>query len=123
MNSRQRSSGDLVDKLTGGSQGVIPHAGSIHRHHDPVDVAYIEVITHEQHRASRQLKHVLTCAVSEDRLEASEPPRAKREWVIHLQAGAGIVADSNPESEYQETVNKAAALGRAIDLAEEAFDV
>ena len=31
--------------------------------------------------------------------------------------------DSNPESEYQETVNKAAALGRAIDLAEEAFDV
>ena len=49
--------------------------------------------------------------------------RAKREWESHLQAGAGIVADSNPESEYQETVNKAAALGRAIDLAEEAFDV
>ena len=46
---------------------------------------------------------------------------AKREWTIHLQAGAGIVADSDPESEYQETVNKAAALGRAIDLAEEAF--
>ncbi|OUS47519.1 anthranilate synthase alpha subunit [Ostreococcus tauri] len=44
-----------------------------------------------------------------------------REWMIHLQAGAGIVADSNPESEYQETVNKAAALGRAIDLAESAF--
>jgi anthranilate synthase component 1 len=41
--------------------------------------------------------------------------------MIHLQAGAGIVADSNPESEYQETVNKAAALGRAIDLAESAF--
>ena len=47
--------------------------------------------------------------------------RAKREWTIHLQAGAGIVADSDPESEYQETVNKAAALARAIDLAEEAF--
>jgi len=47
--------------------------------------------------------------------------KAKREWEIHLQAGAGIVADSDPESEYQETVNKAAALGRAIDLAEEAF--
>ena len=44
-----------------------------------------------------------------------------REWMIHLQAGAGVVADSNPESEYQETVNKAAALGRAIDLAESAF--
>ena len=48
--------------------------------------------------------------------------RAKREWTIHLQSGAGIVADSDPESEYQETLNKAAALGRAIDLAEEAFD-
>ena len=38
-----------------------------------------------------------------------------------LQAGAGLVADSVPESEYEETVNKAAALGRAIDLAEQAF--
>ncbi len=37
------------------------------------------------------------------------------------QAGAGLVADSVPESEYEETVNKAAALGRAIDLAEQAF--
>ncbi|EFJ52051.1 hypothetical protein VOLCADRAFT_103239 [Volvox carteri f. nagariensis] len=47
------------------------------------------------------------------------PPR--REWSVHIQAGAGIVADSRPESEYEETVNKAAALGRAIDLAEQAF--
>jgi anthranilate synthase component I len=39
----------------------------------------------------------------------------------HMQAGAGLVADSVPESEYEETVNKAAALGRAIDLAEQAF--
>lgn len=37
------------------------------------------------------------------------------------QAGAGLVADSVPESEYEETVNKSAALGRAIDLAEQAF--
>lgn len=37
------------------------------------------------------------------------------------QAGAGLVADSVPESEYEETLNKAAALGRAIDLAEQAF--
>ena len=37
------------------------------------------------------------------------------------QAGAGIVADSKPEAEYEETVNKAAALGRAVDLAEQAF--
>jgi anthranilate synthase component 1 len=42
-------------------------------------------------------------------------------WQIHIQAGAGIVLDSDPESEYTETINKAAALGRAIDLAEQAF--
>lgn len=29
---------------------------------------------------------------------------------VHIQAGAGIVADSNPEMEYQETINKAKAL-------------
>lgn len=43
------------------------------------------------------------------------------QWTVHLQAGAGIVADSVPANEYEETVNKAAALGRAIDLAERAF--
>ncbi|MGH9881742.1 MAG: anthranilate synthase component I family protein, partial [Pyrinomonadaceae bacterium] len=35
-----------------------------------------------------------------------------------VQAGAGIVADSIPESEYAETVNKARGLFRAIELAE-----
>ncbi|KXZ54537.1 hypothetical protein GPECTOR_4g602 [Gonium pectorale] len=42
-------------------------------------------------------------------------------YMVYMQAGAGIVADSKPEAEYEETVNKAAALGRAIDLAEQAF--
>lgn len=42
-------------------------------------------------------------------------------WTYYLQAAGGIVADSKPEPEYQETVNKAAALARAIDLAESAF--
>jgi anthranilate synthase component I len=36
---------------------------------------------------------------------------------LHLQAGSGIVADSDPESEYQESLNKLAALRRAVDLA------
>jgi len=49
--------------------------------------------------------------------------RAGPPWRVHLQAGAGVVADSVPANEYQETVNKAAALGRAIDLAESAFGV
>ena len=42
-------------------------------------------------------------------------------WTVHLQAGAGVVLDSDPTSEWQETLNKASALGRAIDLAESAF--
>ncbi len=37
---------------------------------------------------------------------------------IHLQAGAGLVADSDPEAEYQETVNKAMAVVKAIETAE-----
>ena len=42
-------------------------------------------------------------------------------WTVHLQAGAGVVLDSDPTAEWQETLNKASALGRAIDLAEHAF--
>lgn len=35
---------------------------------------------------------------------------------VHIQAGAGIVADSQPELEWKETMNKARALLRAISL-------
>lgn len=45
----------------------------------------------------------------------------RREWVAYLQAGAGIVADSDPDDEHRECQNKAAGLARAIDLAESAF--
>jgi anthranilate synthase component 1 len=38
---------------------------------------------------------------------------------MYLQSGAGIVADSDPEREYQETVNKAKALVEALKMAEE----
>ena len=38
----------------------------------------------------------------------------------HVQAGAGIVADSVPATEYQECVSKARAVLQAIELAEEA---
>ncbi len=37
---------------------------------------------------------------------------------IHIQAGAGVVADSDPASEYQETINKASALFKAVAIAE-----
>ena len=41
-----------------------------------------------------------------------------RDGIIYVQAGAGIVADSVPELEYQETLSKARALLKAIHIAE-----
>jgi anthranilate synthase component 1 len=41
---------------------------------------------------------------------------------LHVQAGAGIVADSDPSSEWQETQNKARAILRAAELAENGLD-
>jgi len=35
---------------------------------------------------------------------------------IHVQAGAGIVADSQPEAEYEECLNKARAVVKAVEL-------
>jgi len=37
---------------------------------------------------------------------------------VYIQAGAGVVADSVPAAEYQETINKASALFKAITLAD-----
>jgi anthranilate synthase component 1 len=41
----------------------------------------------------------------------------------YIQAGGGIVADSVPENEYMETVNKSRALIRAINLAQGGFEI
>jgi anthranilate synthase component 1 len=38
---------------------------------------------------------------------------------IYLQAGGGIVADSDPALEYQESISKLAALRRAVEMATE----
>ncbi|WP_269523939.1 anthranilate synthase component I [Coraliomargarita parva] len=40
---------------------------------------------------------------------------------IYIQSGAGLVADSVPESEYMETVNKAKAMLKSVALAEQMF--
>ncbi len=40
---------------------------------------------------------------------------------VHVQVGAGIVADSVPASEYQETLNKARALLHAVEVADAGF--
>lgn len=49
------------------------------------------------------------------------PGQEQGTWQVDIQAGAGIVADSDPQLEHEETVNKAAALAKAVDLAEAAF--
>jgi anthranilate synthase component I len=42
--------------------------------------------------------------------------------VAYIQAGGGVVADSVPALEYQETVNKAKAMMRAVEMAEAGLD-
>ncbi len=47
---------------------------------------------------------------------------AKKDGIVSVQAGGGIVADSVPETEYQESANKARAVIDAIERAAEAED-
>ena len=41
---------------------------------------------------------------------------------LNVQAGAGIVYDSDPDSEWQETHSKARAIFRAVSMAESGLD-
>jgi anthranilate synthase component 1 len=41
---------------------------------------------------------------------------------LHIQAGAGIVADSIPANEWQETLNKGRAIFRAVSMAMSGLD-
>lgn len=41
-----------------------------------------------------------------------------KDAVLHVQAGAGIVADSKPENEWEETLNKRRAMFKAVSLAQ-----
>ena len=45
-----------------------------------------------------------------------------KDATLHVQAGAGVVADSVPELEWQETLNKGRALFRAVEMAERGLD-
>jgi anthranilate synthase component 1 len=42
---------------------------------------------------------------------------------LSIQAGAGIVADSDPAAEYEETLNKAAGMMKAVRLAARGFEL
>ena len=44
----------------------------------------------------------------------------KKNGKVFVRSGAGIVADSVPETEYQECINKAQAVVNALKMAEEA---
>ena len=46
-----------------------------------------------------------------------------KEQIAYLGVGAGIVADSVPESEFEETMNKGRALLKAVELAEKGWVV
>jgi len=41
-------------------------------------------------------------------------PAANGGWRVQVQAGAGVVADSKPTAEYEETLNKARGLLKAL---------
>ncbi len=45
-----------------------------------------------------------------------------KDKTLHIQAGAGVVADSVPELEWKETMNKGRAIFRAVALAEAGLD-
>lgn len=64
---------------------------------------------------------IFQTGTSYDTMYSYKDVHKRREWIAHLQSGAGIVADSVPDDEHRECENKAAGLARAIDLAESAF--
>jgi anthranilate synthase component 1 len=45
-----------------------------------------------------------------------------KDHVLHIQAGGGIVADSVPANEWEESMNKARAIFRAVSMAEQGMD-
>jgi anthranilate synthase component 1 len=45
-----------------------------------------------------------------------------KDGVAHVQAGGGIVADSDPQAEYMETIKKSEAGRRAVEVAERGLD-
>jgi anthranilate synthase component 1 len=45
-----------------------------------------------------------------------------KDQVLHIQAGAGVVADSDPRLEWKETMNKGRAIFKAVAMAEKGLD-
>ena len=53
-----------------------------------------------------------------DKVAADKATRTRdKDQILHIQAGAGIVADSVPACEWEETMNKGRAIFQAVTLA------
>ena len=46
-----------------------------------------------------------------------------KDGILNIQAGAGIVADSVPELEWKETLNKARAMVKAVEMAAQGLGI
>ena len=68
---------------------------------------------------TRDRAEMLLDPVTWNRLTADDFTIVLADGVAYLQAGAGIVADSDPTEEHEECLRKLAALETAIDMAEE----
>lgn len=61
--------------------------------------------------------HSLGELADDDHIATSPPQRVATSWRADVQVGAGIVADSEPAREYQETVHKAQSMLSALHIA------
>ena len=115
--------------LSGGNQQRVVMARELS--HDPrvlvaaqptrgLDVGAIEYLSEQIRAAAAKGVGVLLISTELDEvLDLSHRILVIANGRAMVQAGAGIVADSNPAAEFQETEDKAKALIRALELAQE----
>ena len=79
-------------------------------------------MTHPHHSLSRGESCQLQSQLLNHHLsrqESAQDTAVVKDDTLYVQAGGGVVHDSTPQYEYDETVNKAAALFRAAEIAVE----
>ena len=88
-------------------------AGTLRCTQAPRDAAHRRIRTHSQRRLRRRVR-LLRLRWQHGHGPSPSAPPFSREGTAYVQAGAGLVMDSNPDSETLETVNKSAAPLRAV---------
>ena len=112
-------SNDRFIVLTGEANGSMALVGRFGTGDDVQDIAVADMDLDGDMDIALALRTIVVPTAS-----WSPPAKANapdHRWTYHVQAGAGVVLDSAPGKEFEETVNKARALARAIELAERAF--